>query len=119
MCAPTCSFDQFNLLSFDGSTQHYILYSTLPTGARELDNLLKAFPDDQPVKAKSAQAKFARRDPTAERAFVYDFFKTGLDAEDLKYTRICYEKMLNEEDTVRPFLMFLWGFIFWGVVLVV
>jgi len=56
--------------------------------------------DTVPATVETAPAKFKVRSNMEQRAILYELFNSGMDLEDMKYFKLCYEKMLNNDDAV-------------------
>lgn len=75
-------------------------------GNRELDRLLKDIPSEKlketPDEDTSEENKssFTLRDTSAQKAILFDLFTSGVDAEDMLYFKMCYNKMLSNDDSV-------------------
>jgi len=60
--------------------------------------------DTVPATVETAPAKFKVRSNMEQRAILYELFNSGMDLEDMKYFKLCYEKMLNNDDAVSVLL---------------
>lgn len=70
-------------------------------GNRELARLLKDIPTEKPVvEPEESPPLFKRRDEPGQAAILFDLFNAGVDIEDLRYLRLCYDKMLSSDDVV-------------------